>query len=61
MKNLNTVVYYLSVEDVQTVASQEIDRTLSATEIESLKELVASNLNWYDAISNAIHQKINAE
>ncbi len=61
MKSLSTVVYYLNEEDVQTVALQEIDRTLSATEIDSIKELIASNINWYDAIANAIQEKIRAE
>lgn len=60
MENINqsNVVYYLITEDIQNVALQEIERNLSDAEIESIKELIASNINWYDAIANAINEKI---
>ncbi len=57
-QNVNTVFFSLNGEDIQTVATQEIYRNLSYTEIESIKDLIASNINWYDAIADAIHDKI---
>ncbi len=51
----------INEEDIQTVASQELERKLTKIEIESIKELVASNINWYDAIANAIDKKIRTE
>lgn len=60
-QNRNTIIYSLNIEDIQTVAVEEIDRELSQTEIESIKDLIASNINWYDAIANAIHEKIKTE
>lgn len=60
MKNINQsrVFYFLNEEDIQNVALQEIERNLSDTEIENIKELIAFNINWYDAIANAIREKI---
>ena len=54
MKNNNDIVYSLNIEDVQTVATQEIDRELSEEEIERIKDLIAEKINWYDAIADAI-------
>jgi len=55
MKN---IIYQLTIEDVQTVALQEINRKLSLEEIESIKELIAEKIHWYDAISDAISEKL---
>jgi hypothetical protein len=63
MKKLDfdTIIYSLNIEDVQTVAFEEFGRELSKTEIESIKDLIASNVQWYDAIANAIRMKIKIE
>jgi hypothetical protein len=53
----NNIFYSLNIDDIQTVASQEIDRELSESEIENIKELIAEKINWYDAIANAISEK----
>ena len=53
------VIYSLNEEDVQTVALQEIDRNLSSQEIEELKNFIAEKINWYDAIADAINERIN--
>ncbi len=60
-KNQNSVFYSLNEDDIQTVALQEIERDLSNVEIESIKEIIASNINWYDAIAEAIHERIKTE
>lgn len=60
-KNQNSVFYTLNEDDIQTVALQEIERNLSNAEIESIKEIIASNINWYDAIAEAIHLRIKTE
>ena len=52
----NQIIYSLTVEDIQTVANQEIKRQLSPDEIEKIKEAIAEKINWYDAIANSIHQ-----
>lgn len=60
-KNHNNIFYSLNEEDIQNVALQEIERKLSETEIESIKDLIVSNINWYDAIANAIYEKVKTE
>jgi hypothetical protein len=52
------IIYYLNVEDVQTVATQEIERELSNAEIAKIKDSIAENIPWYDAIANAILKNI---
>ncbi len=53
-KSKNDIFYSLSIEDIQHVAQEELDRDLNENEIEIVKDLVASQINWYDAISYAI-------
>jgi len=59
MKNNNEIVYSLNVEDIQTVSIQEFDRELTDEEIEKIIDPIAENINWYEAILDAITTKIN--
>ena len=52
------IIYLLNVEDIQTVALQEIERNLSLEEIEKIKKSIADKINWYDAIANSINENI---
>ena len=54
------IIYYLNEEDVQTVAVEELGRNLSSEEIKKIKDLIAEKINWYDAIAEAINEKISA-
>ena len=58
MEDKNDIVYSLNIEDIQTVAIQEIDRELTEDEIEKVKDLIGEKVNWYDAILNSIIEKI---
>ena len=58
MEDKNDIVYSLNIEDIQTVAIQEIDRELTENEIEKVKDLIGEKINWYDAILNSIIEKI---
>jgi hypothetical protein len=51
------IIYSLNIEDIQTVALQEIERNLSPEEIEKIKNSIADKINWYDAIANSINEK----
>ncbi len=53
-KSNNDIFYSLSIEDIQFVAQEELERNLTEKEIETVKDLAASQINWYDAIANAI-------
>ena len=59
MKDRNEIVYSINIEDIQTVAIEEIDRELTDDEIESIKDLIGEKINWYDAILNSIIEKID--
>jgi len=54
MENKYDIVYSLNIEDIQTVAVQEIDRELVDFEIEKVRDLIGEYINWYDAILNSI-------
>ena len=58
MENKNDIVYSLNIEDIQTVAIQEIHRELTEDEVEKVKDLIGEKINWYDAILNSIIEKI---
>ena len=58
-KNEANIVYSLNIEDIQTVALEEIGRELTAKEIKKIENLIAENINWYDAILEAINAKID--
>lgn len=59
--NPDTIIYSLNIEDLQTVASQEIGRELSENEIAEITNLLGDNINWYDAIADAISKMFRAE
>ena len=54
--NRKQVIYWLDIEDIQRVSDQEIERELTIDEINLIKDSIATNINWYDAIAEAIHQ-----
>jgi len=59
--NRKKVIYSLCIEDIQKVAEQEIERELVIEEINQIKDSIATKINWYDAIADAIYQNIKAE
>jgi hypothetical protein len=44
------VFYYLTIEDIQSVAAETIDRELTHEEIDMIKDSIAERINWYDAV-----------
>lgn len=60
MKDRSNIVYSLSIEDIQTVAIQELGKELTDNEIEKIKDLIGEKINWYDAILNSIIEKIDS-
>ncbi|MCH8303857.1 MAG: hypothetical protein IIB94_01870 [Candidatus Marinimicrobia bacterium] len=54
------IVYSINVDDIQTVAKQEIERELTRKEIVSIEDSIAENILWYDAIAEAINYHIIA-
>jgi hypothetical protein len=58
-KDKDNIFYSLSLEDIQTVAIEEIGRKLAASEIKKIKDLIGERINWYDAILESINAQIN--
>ena len=56
MKDKNKIVYQLTIEDIQEVAIQELDRELTPKEIKRLIDPIAEKIPWYDAIADAINE-----
>ena len=52
------VVYYMNAEDVQTVANECLNRSLSDDEIEMIEDAIAERVDWFGAIEGAILDKI---
>ena len=52
------IIYSLNIEDVQTVASEILDRHLSTNEIAQVEDAVAERIDWFEAIAGAISEKI---
>jgi hypothetical protein len=50
--NKNTIVYSLNVEDIQTVALQELDRELTKDELKIVEDEIGNHIKWYDIISD---------
>ena len=55
MKDKNDIFYSLNIEDIQTVAIEEIDRELTDDEIEKIIDSIAEKIPWYDAITESIN------
>ena len=53
------IIYSLNKTDIQTVAMEEFDRMLTDKEIEKIIDQIAENICWYDAIADAIRDKLN--
>jgi hypothetical protein len=51
-------VYEISVEDLQTVAREVLERELTSEEIAAVGNLVGDYIDWFQAIENAIHRCI---
>lgn len=55
------IVYAINTEDVQTVALQEIDRTLTKNEIKMLSDLIGEKIAWHEIIANVIAENIEQQ
>ena len=54
MIDLKRVVYSLNVEDIQTVAEEDLGRLLTEREIKIVEHNLPGYIDWHQAISNAL-------
>ncbi|MDO9391445.1 MAG: hypothetical protein Q7U71_06705 [bacterium] len=57
MKKSN-IIYSLTVEDIQTVANQELGKDLTLDEVVKIKEVIGEKIKWYEAISDSISEML---
>jgi hypothetical protein len=57
MKDKSEMIYQLTIEDIQEVAIQELDRELTKEEIKRLVDPIAEKIPWYDAIAEVINEQ----
>ena len=55
------IIYQLSIEDIQTVAEENFGRKLKSKEIKLILDPIADRIPWYDAIYDAIKDKLDIE
>lgn len=52
------IIYQLTVEDLQNVANDELNRDLTEEEIKLLEDKIGDYVDWYEIISSAISNHI---
>ena len=52
--NRKKILYSINIEDIQTVAEQELDRKLTEEELRLVENKLGDYVGWYEAILNAI-------
>jgi hypothetical protein len=52
-------VYKLSIEDLQRVAKEVLERELTSKEIAAVGNTVGNYIDWFQAIENAINESIS--
>jgi hypothetical protein len=55
---LDKIIYQLTVEDLQNVANEKLNRNLTEEEIKLLEDKIGDNIDWYETISAAISNNI---
>lgn len=54
MANLDSPIYQLTVEDLQNVANDLLNRELTNKEIELLEDKIVDYIDWYSIIQDLI-------
>lgn len=52
------IIYSINVEDLQTVAEQELDRELTDKEIKRVEERLGDYIDWYGTIAITLNEVI---
>ena len=49
------IIYYINVEDIQTVAEEKLGRELNEKELKLVDDKLGNYIDWFEAISTAIN------
>lgn len=55
------IIYSINIEDVQTVAEEELDRELSEKELAIVENKIGDSIDRYEAITLALNEAINLQ
>jgi len=55
----DTILYSINVEDVQTVAEEELGRKLTNAEIASVEDKLGDYIDWHTAVENAVNDSVH--
>ena len=58
MNARDRIIYSINVEDLQTVAGQELERELTNEEIERVEKRLGDYIDWYGAIASTLNEVI---
>jgi hypothetical protein len=58
-QDLDKIIYQLTVEDLQNVANDNLNRDLTKEEIELLEDKIGDYIDWYEIISTSIFNHIH--
>jgi len=61
MNKKSKVIYSINVEDLQTVAEQELERELTNDEIEIVEKRLGDYIDWYGAIALTLDEVIRRD
>jgi hypothetical protein len=53
------IIYQINVEDLQKVAGEIINRSLTEDEIDLLESEIGDQIDWYGVIQSAINKNID--
>ena len=55
---MRKIVYQLTIEDIQTVAMESLDRELTKSELKKVAEIVPDRMSWFEPIEEAINEVV---
>lgn len=55
------IVYYINVEDIQTVAEDVCGRRLTDDKLRKIADIIADHIPWFDCIEAAIHATLHVK
>ncbi|MCZ7399285.1 MAG: hypothetical protein O8C62_06325 [Candidatus Methanoperedens sp.] len=58
MIDTSKIIYSINIEDVQSVAEQELERELGEKELKIIENKIGDYIDWYEAINMAIIDNI---
>ncbi|MEW6740247.1 MAG: hypothetical protein ACOYU2_10770 [Nitrospirota bacterium] len=59
MIDTSKIIYSINIEDVQTVAEEELGRKLNRNELKIVEDKIGDYIDWHEAILAAINENIS--